>query len=288
MRLPATAALAALLIAGSALAEKVDLRGPAPQAGQTLQTTTDTESEQGNLSMTVQGQVVDGQMSTKSHQEIVTKILEVTDGEVTKVETTFVKSKSVNTMNVFGQEQEQEDTNLEGLVMTQTKTEDGWQTEAKGGQLPQEAKDMMKKAGYADQRHAFPAEPVEVGHKWELEGEQIGAFMGQGSMPGAKFDGEMEFELIEVKEVNGKKVAVIEYELDGKIIIEMLPQGMQMDLDINMKGEGLIERDLSAYTNNNVFEGDMDFSMAMNANGQPIMNMTAKMPVKTSATQEAQ
>ncbi len=286
MRRFATTALAVLLLTSSALGQKVDLRGPAPKADQTLATTVDTQSEQGTLSMLVQGQAIDGTMATQSHQLAQTKILEVKDGQATKIETTFVEYKTTNKMVMFGQEQVQDDTNLQGMVLTQTLTDNGWETTTKGGALPPEAGELLKKAAYVDPREAFPAEAVGAGHTWKLKDDQIAAFMGQNAMPGTKFKGEIAFKLVEVKAIDGVNIAVIEYDMDGAFVMDMAPQGMQMDININMKGKGLVERNLTNYTNTSVFEGDMKMTMMMSAQGQVLMNMSAKMPIKTESTQE--
>lgn len=286
MRLPLTTALATLLIAGGSLAQAVDLRGPAPKADQTTVTTVDTVSEKGTLNMVIQGQQLPGEMTTKAHQEIQTKVLEVTEGEATKVETTYLKSKTTNNTTIMGQTQNEDDTQLEGVVMVQTKTADGWKTETKGGQFPPEAADLLKEAAYVDPRLSFPAEPVNVGHKWEIKDEMMAAYMGQASMPGAKFTGVIKFELMNVKDVGGVKIAMIDYDMDGAITMDLAPQGAQMDMTIKMKGKGQLERELTTYTSINAFKGDMDMAMKMSVDGQALMEMTAKMPIKTASSQE--
>ncbi|MEM6506964.1 MAG: hypothetical protein AAF711_16120 [Planctomycetota bacterium] len=290
MRLRTAATTLALLLAMPALTafgEKVDLRGPAPEAGETLVNTVESSTEPGTLNMSVQGQVLQGQMETDSTNVIEQKILEVTDGEPTKVESKFVKAKSVTKTTMFGQTQEQEDTNMQGAVMTQTKTTDGWETDVQGAGLPQEAKDLIKKAGYVDPRLVFPDKPVGVGDKWKIEDELMQAFMGQTGIPGAKFEGEMSFEMVDLKKDDGKLVAVLDFTMDGTITMNMSPDpGTNMDMVIKMKGDGTINRDLSNYTTSQDFEGDMDMTMEMTAGGQQAMKMSAEMPMKVKQTQE--
>ncbi|MEM6259274.1 MAG: hypothetical protein AAGI37_13400 [Planctomycetota bacterium] len=289
MRLRTAATTLALLLAMPALTafgEKVDLRGPAPEAGETLVNTVESSTEPGTLNMSVQGQVLQGQMETDSTNVIEQKILEVTDGEPTKVESKFVKAKSVTKTTMFGQTQEQEDTNMQGAVMTQTKTTDGWETDVQGAGLPQEAKDLIKKAGYVDPRLVFPDKPVGVGDKWKIEDELMQAFMGQTGIPGAKFEGEMSFEMVDLKKDDGKLVAVLDFTMDGTITMNMSPDpGTNMDMVIKMKGDGTINRDLSNYTTSQDFEGDMDMTMEMSAGGQQAMKMSAEMPMKVKQTQ---
>lgn len=287
MRLKTTATALALLLTLPALGEKVDLRGPAPEEGETLVNTVVTDTEAGTLTMTVQGQPIQGQMETDTTNVIETKILEVTEGQPSKVQSTFIEAKSVSKTTMFGQTQEQEDTNMQGAVMTQTKTDDGWETTIKGAQLPQEAKDMVKSAGYVDPRMVFPDKPVGVGDKWKIEDEVMQAIMGQTGMPGATFDGEMNFHMVDLKQDDGKMIAVIDFTMDGTVKMDMSPDpNTQMNITIKMKGDGTIDRNLTDYTTSQDFEGDMDMDMQVTSGGQQAMTMTAKMPMKTTQTQE--
>lgn len=287
MRLRTAATTLALLLALPALSEKVDLRGPAPEAGETLVMTVKSETDPGTLNMSVQGQVLQGQMETDSENVIEQKILEVENGTPSKVQSKFVKAKSVVKTTMFGQTQEQEDTNMQGAVMTQTKTNDGWENEVEGAQLPQEAKDMIKNAGYVDPRMVFPDKPVGVGDKWKVEDELMQAFMGQTGIPGAKFEGEMAFEMVDLKKDDGKLIAVLDFQMDGKITVNLSPDPTTtMDMVMKMKGDGSIYRNLTNYTTNQDFEGDMDMTMEMTAGGQQAMKMTAQMPMKVTQSQE--
>jgi hypothetical protein len=287
MRLKTAATTLALLLALPALGEKVDLRGPAPEAGETVVSTVNTDTDAGELNMTVQGQVLQGQMETDGVNVIEQTIVEVKDGQPTKVKSRFVKAKSISKTTMFGQTQEQEDTNMQGAVMTQTKTEDGWSTEVEGSQLPNEAKDMIKNASYIDPRLVFPDKPVGVGDKWKIEDELMQSFMGQTGIPGAKFKGEMNFEMVDLKKDDGKLIAVLDFTMDGTITMNLSPdENTTMNMVIKMKGDGTIDRNLTNYTTNQDFEGEMDMSMKMTAGGQEAMKMTSKMPLKVKQTQE--
>ncbi len=287
MRLKIAATTLALLLALPALSEKVDLRGPAPEAGETIVATVETDTDPGTLNMSVQGQVLQGQMETDSTNVIEQKILEVTEGTPTKIQSKFVKAKSVSKTTMFGQTNEQEDTNMQGAILTQTKTADGWETEVEGAALPDEAKDMIKNAGYVDPRMVFPDKPVGVGDKWKIEDEMMQAFMGQSGIPGAKFEGEMAFEMVDLKKEDGKLIAVLDFKMDGTITMDMSPEPTtKVNISIKMKGDGSIYRNLTNYTTAQDFEGDMDMNMEMTANGQQAMKMTATMPMKVKQTQE--
>lgn len=287
MRLKIAVTTLALLLALPTLGEKVDLRGPAPEAGDTTVITVESETDPGTLNMTVQGQVMQGQMETDSTNVIEQTVLEVTDGTPSKVKSKFVKAKTMTKTTMFGQTSEQEDTNMQGTVMTQTKTADGWSTEVEGDQLPQEAKDMIKSAGYVDPRMVFPADPVGVGDKWKIEDEMMQAFMGATGIPGAKFEGSMTFEMVDLKKEDGKLIAVLHFEMDGTITMNLSPTpDTTMNMVMTMKGDGSIYRDLSNYTTSQDFEGDLDMDMKMTSGGQQAMKMTAKMPMKVKQTQE--
>ena len=287
MRLKTAATTLALLLALPALGDKVDLRGPAPEAGETLVVTVESDTDAGTMNMSVQGQVIQGQMENDSENVIEQTILEVKDGEPTKVQSKFVKAKSVSKTTMFGQVQEQEDTNMQGAVMTQTKTDDGWETEIEGAGIPQEAKDLIKNAGYVDPRLVFPDKPVGVGDEWKIEDELMQSFMGQAGIPGAEFDGEIAMKMVELKEDDGKLIAVIDFTMDGTITMNMSPDPTTtMDMTIKMKGDGTINRNLTDYTTSQDFEGDMDMTMDMTAGGQQAMKMTAEMPMRVKQTQE--
>lgn len=287
MRLHAIAALAALLIAGSAAGSEIDLRGPAPQAGATYLVNVETKTKDGNLNMSFAGQPIQGTMQTTSTHEIELKMLEVEGGEPVKVQSKFIKAKSSTKMNIAGQQQNQDDTNMQGAVLTQTKKDDKWTTTMEGGNLPQEAKDIVKDAGFVDPRLAFPEKKVNVGDKWKIKDEMMQAFMGQAGIPGSKLDGEIEFKLVEVKKIEGRDTAVIEFKMDMKIIMDMSPQqGTDMNITITLDGKGNMLRDLTDYSTVQEFAGDMDFDMSVEQGGNQMMAMTAKMPFETTSTQQ--
>lgn len=287
MRLTTAATTLALLLALPMMGEKVDLRGPAPEAGETIVSTVKTETDPGKLNISVAGQLMQGQMETDSENVIELKILEVEDGEPTKVQNKFVKAKTVTKTTMQGQTQNEEDTSMQGAVMTQTKDADGWETEIEGAVIPKQAKDIIKKAGYVDPRLVFPDKPVGVGDKWKIEDEMLQAFMGQSGIPGAKFEGEMAFEMVDLKKEDGKLIAVLDFQMDGTITMDMSPDpNTTMDMTIKIKGDGSIYRDLSDYTTAQDFEGDMDMTMEATAGGQQAMKMTASMPMKVEQTQE--
>ena len=66
MRRPLTATALALFLTLPALGEKVDLRGPAPKAGEVTVSTVESKMEAGNLNMTMQGQGRRGQEDAKN------------------------------------------------------------------------------------------------------------------------------------------------------------------------------------------------------------------------------
>ena len=286
MRRPLTATALALFLTLPALGEKVDLRGPAPKAGEVTVSTVESKMEAGNLNMTMQGQNLPGQMEMSSNHVVETTLVEVAEGEATKVQHKFEKASTKTKMTIFGQQQEQEDDSMEGATMTQTKTDDGWESTIEGVVLPPQAKDMIKEAGYVDQRNVFPEKPVAVGDKWKAENEMLQTFMGQSALPGAKVEGEIAFELVEIKEVDGNKIAVIDYTMDGKVTMDMSPDpNTQMDLVIEMDGKGQLERNVSNYTTNQTFEGEMKMTNEVKSGGQQVMSMTGKMPMTTKTTQ---
>ena len=286
MRTLLTTAALSLAMACPALAEQFDLRGPAYKAGHTTIVSADTVAERGTMTMNIQGQNMEGKMSTTSKQQIKVEILELDEGQPSKVQTTFLKSSSTTKTVMLGQENVQEDDTMQGVVMTSVKTDDGWRSSARGGTFPPEANDLIKKAGYVDPRLAYPDKPVGVGEKWEIEGESLAAFTGMAAMPGADITGKMSFEFKEIKGTGQNQVAVLEYDADSTIFMSLKQQGTNMDMEIKIDGKGVIERNLTTFTNDVDFKGDMKMKMKVSAGGAQFMKMDAEMPMKIKSEEE--
>jgi hypothetical protein len=267
--------------------QKVNLRGPAPMAGEKVVSTVESKTLPGKLDMTFQGQSMQGEMETEATNVIEQTILEAKDGQSTKVQMKFVVAKTVSKTTMNGQTNEQEEIGLQGGVMTQTKTADGWETTIEGTELPKEALDIINKAGFVDQRLVFPDKRVGVGHKWSIEDELMQSFMGQSGIPGAIFEGEMTFEMVDLKEEEGQTIAVLDFSMDGTITMTFSPDPTStIDMTIKMKGDGKVFRNVTSYTTAQDFTGQMDMTMDMTAGGEQAMKMTAKMPMTVKQTQE--
>lgn len=284
-----TASLTALaLLFTLAACQKVNLRGPAPVVGQTLVSSVETKTEPGNLAMNFPGQAIEGTMQTEATNVIEQTILEVQDGQPIKVQMKFLVAKTLSKSTINGQTNEEEDTGMQGAVMTQTKTADGWETDIQGTDIPQEAKQMVKKAGYVDQRLVFPDKPVGIGHTWVIEDELMQSFMGQSGIPGATFAGDMTFKLVDLKEEeDGQQIAVLDFKMDGTVTMQMSTDSTTtVNIAIKMKGDGVIYRNLTHYTTAQDFEGDMNMNMNVTAGGEQAMTMNASMPMTVKQTQE--
>lgn len=276
-----------LSLSATAFAQPVDLRGPAPVQGESLRTTTHVETEPGPLSMTMQGQQMQGQIQTTTDNATLLEFLEVDGTQVNKVRSTTEKNLSNSKMTLFGQTQDQaQGQEMEGVTLTMTRTDQGWDTEVGGTPVPQQMIDVLEQAGYVDPASMYPAQPVAVGESWKVSGQELTALMAAAGVPGSEVNGESSFTLTEVKVIDGIRTAVINYELNMAISMNMPVPGMDMKIDTDMVGKGQILRRLDNYTDTNTMEGSMVIQTEMKQGGQMMMEMNMDMPVKYTVQTE--
>lgn len=274
-----------LLAAAPVSADAVDLRGPGLEAGDSYRVVRTMETEPSELDMTVQGQAMPGELSTDSEGETRVEVLDATDGSPTHVRETTLSNESVMQMTMLGQTQEQvQGQEMVGVVLERELADDGWRTEVVEGNLPAEAADLLEETGYTVPNMMYPAEPVNVGDTWTIDGEAMGLMAGAAGLPGAHVSGEAEFELVEVREIDGVLTAIMTYSMDMRLEMKMDQPGMAITIDVQMVGGGEVHRRLDRYMDDNTFEGTMAYEMSMAQGGQTIMEMTSEMPM-TSRTQ---
>lgn len=277
------ALFATLMLCLPALGQQVDLRGPTREAGTGYLMLNQTQTDQGTMDMSIQGQVLQGKMETDTDQRIRYEFLEVADGQVNQVRMTTERMRTVSKTEMMGQVQEQnQGAEMEGMILTTTRTEDGWQTQVDGGALPQQAAQMISEMGFYDVRDLYPAEPVAPGGTWEITGEQLSAMMSIAGMPGSTADGTSKFTLAEVKDIDGVPTAIINYDLDFTVTMVMEQPGMTMNITTDMIGKGTIHRRLDTYLESNTMEGSMVITMNTMQGEQMAMQMDAEMPVRVS------
>ena len=279
--------LCALALSATAHAQQVDLRGPAPTQGLAIRTTTNVQTDPGTLNMTMQGQQMQGQIQTTTDNVTLMEYLQVDAGQVNQVRSTTEKNLSNSKMTLFGQTQEQaQGQEIEGVTLTMSRTEDGWDTELGGTPVPPQMSDVLEQAGYVDPAAYYPAQPVAVGDSWEVSGQELTALMAAAGVPGSEVDGESTFTLKEVRVIEGVQTAVIDYELNMTVTMDMPAQGMEMALTTDMVGKGQILRRLDTYTDTNSLEGTMVIQTEMKQGGQPMMTIDMNMPVRYTVTTE--
>lgn len=277
------ALFATLVLCLPAMGQAVDLRGPAREQGTGYLLLSQTQAEQGNMDMSFQGQVIQGKMETDTDQRVRYEFLEVEGEQVNQVRMTTERMRTVSKTEMMGQVQEQnQGAEMEGMTLTTTRTEDGWETDVQGGALPPQAAEMISGMGFYDIRDLYPAEPVAPGGTWEVTGEQLSAMMSTGGMPGATADGTSKFTLAEVKDIDGVATAIINYDLDFTVTMAMEQPGMVINITTDMIGKGTIHRRLDTYLESNTMEGSMVITMNTMQGETMLMQMDAEMPVKVN------
>lgn len=279
-----TALLAGALLAPLPALGDVDLRGPGLASGDTFLVVRETQTESSDLEMTVQGQQMQGEMAAENTGTTRVEILEAEDGSPTFVRETIESFSNVTQMTMLGQTQEQEQgQEMVGVVIERELTDEGWRTEVVEGNLPAEATDMLEESGFTAPNALYPAGPIAVGESWTIEGEAMSLLSGAAGLPGAHITGDAEFELVEVRDIDGVPTAVIHYSMEMQMEMKMDQPGMAINIDVDMVGGGVILRRLDLYMDDNTFEGTMAYEMNMGQGGQTIMEMTSEMPM-TSRT----
>ncbi|MEM1353806.1 MAG: hypothetical protein AAGH88_02875 [Planctomycetota bacterium] len=276
-----------LSLCASALAQPVDLRGPAPQEGETLRTTSVVKTDRGDLNMSMQGQQMQGQIQTETENVSLLEYLDVTNSRVDQVRMTTERNRNTTKMTLLGQEQEQvQGQEIEGVTLTMSRTDEGWDTELGGTPVPPQISDILGQAGYVDPASLYPAQPVSVGDSWEVSGPELASLMAAAGIPGSSVDGESNFTLKEIAVIEGARTAVIDYELNMTVKVDMGMPGVDIVIVTDMVGRGKILRRLDNYTDTNELEGSMVIQTEMSQGGQPMMSMDTSLPVRYSIQTE--
>jgi len=274
--------LAAFAPALASLAQPTDLRGPGYGVDDTFDTVADVQTQPGELELTMQGQILEGTFATQQHTRIRIHILRIDDGQVTQVNTTILENTQSTDTVIREQEQHQEQgEEMEQTSFIQTLTPQGWQTDVQSEVLPDQAKDLLREAPYVDPHGLFPEQPVEPGYEWQVEGPVLASLMSNSVLPGAAVDGTVTMRFVEIRVVDGRELAVIEFDLDGTITTSTSQIGSDITVQTQMLAAGTLLRDLSTYTNDITSEGALVMNMSMQQAGVVELEMTAQMPMTT-------
>ena len=262
-------------------AQAIDLYGPPLQAGDTYQVATHTTTEPGNLTMSMFDQKMTGESQVNNNNTILVEILETEDGQPTHVNQTFIENRSITTLTLDGQpaQEQKQGQELEGMVLDQRLTEDGWVTQIGGIAVPPEVEDILANTQFVAPNVLYPTDPVEIGDSWIVDGAELAALLAATGIPGATAAGEGVFELVEIQDIDGVSTAIIAYDMDVAMSFDMKIEGAGFEMHIEMVGKGMIHRRLDRYIDTNTFEGTMGFTMQAEHEGQVMMQMESEMPV---------
>ena len=268
--IPFRLCLCLLLSAGTSLAEEYNLRGTDTE-GMTIEFEENSRVEKGRISFSFGGEKTTGDLlrsSDKSRHLV--KLLEVTDGKVSKARVKVLEESSVQVVKIEGEvNSEKESGSLEGKTVFLSRAGGDWKAELRNETPSREQSwDLKALAAIASVENLFyPEQSVPVGHTWTIQGADLGALFGPGVK---KVNGKVVMRLDRVEQINGEPVAMISSEVDIQSDFKDM-DGNPMQTEI--KGKGITHRSLKTYvdlkddltgtmkTSGKVKEGEVEIDM---------------------------
>ena len=275
-------ALAGLFcVATTAVAEeKYDLRGPDPKAGQAVKTTSELKIKNGDLQIFVGEQSLEGKADINFKSEEVREMVAVDGEQVTKARTTINKGVTEGEIRIFGQKNDiTEHRPLAGFVVKSERTKDGWDNKLERGDPDDEQKKALKDfSPFMHGESNYPKEKVAVGHEWEVTAEKW--FNSFGGDPILEPKGKVKKTLIEVKEIDGEKIAIVKTTVDvtGRVKDE------DQDMKIALKGTEMTEIVLqTGLEKKSTLKGEMSMSGTNSSDGEK-RRMSISGPIEGTGT----
>jgi len=247
----------------AAAQEKVDLADLDAQVGDVTQTTINLESTSGTVTVFIGGEALgQGTAELKYWSVEKTEIVDIEDGRVTEYATTVTQSDRNHATIIFGEvEKESETSTILNEKVTWMLIDDQFVPE-----LPNATEAQLEELEpeTADIPSPYPAEPVAVGHKWELNKELVAQWLGE-DVDKEGYEGSGSYELLEIVEHQGQRCAKLKMKLSFTMPMEEeadLEEGQTGDMSIAM--EGLVYRSLDQRLDIDI---DMKGKMALNIQG---------------------
>ncbi|MEM9415604.1 MAG: hypothetical protein AAGA29_09035 [Planctomycetota bacterium] len=236
----------------------VDLRGPAPQQGQTYEySVTGEHTERGRYIYDTDGFVVEGSIESEIENRIRYEVTELTGATITGAKITFVALSTESEIRMNGERYEENiGRELSGLELEYEVRDGYWECDVDSPiALTQDGADMMENSGFYDPRLLYPAGDIAQDTTWSVEGVEINYFPAAMTFPGADVEGGGTFKYLGVTEEDGNTFAVIEFVFDVSFEIENNVQGMRTTTGTRTQYGGVIYRNLDTYMDTIVMEG---------------------------------
>jgi hypothetical protein len=229
-------ALVLLALAGCS-GQPQDLRGPAPQAGQTYRSEMTVTVTKGKITLTAGGESVTGEIDLTRRGVEEEEILAVADGEVTGIRTKVRTDRATETVRIDGQADTHTDSGpLEGETVLCEKVGEGWKTTLVGkAPTPRQAVEMELLTPPESPADEYPDGPVKPGHVWTVDAARLRQLVGMGTQIDS---GAWKRKFEKTVEVDGEPCAQIaeEIELRGRTRDE---HGEWARLELKAKGTTL-------------------------------------------------
>jgi hypothetical protein len=178
---PLVLALGLLALAGCS-GQPQDLRGPAPQAGQTYRSEMTLTVTKGTITLTAGGEPVTGEADLSMRAVEEEEVLAVADGQVTGIRTKVITDQATETVRIEGQADTHTDSGpLEGETVLCEKAGEGWKTTLVGkAPTPRQAVEMEMLTPPESPVDEYPDGPVKPGHVWTVDAARLRQLMGKG------------------------------------------------------------------------------------------------------------
>jgi hypothetical protein len=213
--------------------ETYDLRGPAPEKGQTFVSKGTLKIKDADTTIKVAGQTLDMKMTLLVTSEEEAKVLAVDGRDVTKCQTKVIKESTDVTANFGGQEMTHtEPTALEKQTIISERDGKKWKHALVDTKpTDKQKKELDSRNGIENDDDLYPKEKVKVGHKWSVDAAALNKLLGNSF---TEIKGKVNQSFTKIEELNNEKVAVIES--TAKITGKMKDDGEPtVDVEMEMK-----------------------------------------------------
>jgi hypothetical protein len=255
---PALLALAALAAAPLAHSQAVNLQGPAPTQGQQYEyRITGEPTERGRYIFDMGNNPIEGTIESEISSRVRYEINQVTGGTITGASITLVEYQK-GTEYGFGGETTEETSGheLNGFKYTYTVEDGYWECDVDApSPISSDFKEMLEYSGFYDPRLLYPAGQIRPDTTWTVEADALNGLPVGVTLPGATHQGGGEFRYVGVEQVEGQRIAVIQFGLDVAYEYETSMQGITTASSSRATYQGVIYRNLDTYLDTIVMEG---------------------------------
>ncbi len=233
----------------------------------------------GQVRYEIQGVTVEGEISTRVERIVESRVLD--DSVIRHL---VEKDRTDVSMDFLGQRlEEQEAGKLEGIAVLGEKTNGQWSYRFEEGEptVAQQAELHFLEKWTRAEDMLYPKHPVRVGEQWELEPEIVALWVGSGFTEILDSSGQGFMELVEITRRDGREVARLSFNLDGRVIARDDEAGEQ---DVEMVLEGEVFRALDTLEDiHSQAEGRVRIEGKISEQGMEI-GMSVDAPLRTTSS----